>query len=261
MARKWTRALITGASSGIGVEFARQLAAQGTDVVLVARSVDRLDELGAELRDRTGVSVEVLAADLSDAAALATVEARVAAGDDPVDLLVNNAGYGFSGTFGDIDVDDEDAEIRVNIIALMRLSHAAINRMRGSGGGGILNVSSTASFQPGPGSANYSATKAWVSSFSQALYEEHADADIVVTALCPGLTRTEFQERGGYSVSLPDFFWQDAAEVARIGLDAIASGRAIVVAGIANKSMQVVSRLAPLSLSRMAAARVFKLAR
>jgi short-subunit dehydrogenase len=261
MARKWTRALITGASSGIGEELARQLAAQGANVVLVARSVDRLEALATELRDRSGVNVEVLGADLSDAAALATVEARVAATDDPIDLLVNNAGFGFNGTFGDIDVDDEDAEIRVNVLALMRLSHAAVNRMRSAAGGGILNVSSTSSFQPGPGSANYAATKAWVTSFSQALFEEHAEAGIVVTALCPGITRTGFQEHGGYDVSVPELFWSDSAEVARAGLEAVSSGRAIVVPGLVNKAMQVVSRLAPLSMARKGAARAFKVAR
>lgn len=252
---------MTGASSGIGVELARQLAARGTSLVLVARSTGRLEELAAEVRERHGVEVEVLTADLADAAQLATVEARVAAAAGAVDLLVNNAGYGFNGIFGEIPVDDEDAEIRVNVIALTRLCHAAIGRMRSAGGGGILNVSSTASFQPGPGSAVYSATKAYVSSFSQALYEENRGHNISVTALCPGLTRTEFQERGGYSVSVPDLLWQEADEVARTGLDAVSDDRAIVVAGWHNKSLQVVSRLAPLSLSRMAAARVYKLAR
>lgn len=261
MARTWMRALVTGASSGIGEAMARELARRGTNLVLVARNQGRLDELAAELVSAHGVDVEVLAADLADAGARAGVEARVAADERPVDLLVNNAGYGFNGIFGDTPVDDEDAEIQVNVVALMRLCHAAIGRMRGAGGGGILNVSSTASFQPGPGSANYAATKAYVSSFSQSLHEEHKGHGIVVTALCPGLTRTEFQQRGGYSVSVPDAAWQTAEEVAVIGLDAVSSGRAIVVAGILNKTLQVASRLAPLSLSRWSASQLFKVAR
>lgn len=260
-ARTFKRALITGASSGIGEAFARRLAAQGVDLVVVARSKDKLEALAIELRDAHGVDVEVMAVDLANREQLADVERRLADSTGAIDLLVNNAGFGFNGVFTETPLVDEDREIQVNITALMRLSYAAIERMKSSGGGGILNVSSTASFQPSPGSANYSATKAYVSTFSQALYEEWKDAGIAVTAVCPGLTRTEFQDRGGFDVSTPSFTWQTADEVAAIGIAAVSTGRAIVVAGIFNKSLQIASRLAPLSVSRWSAGQLAKVVR
>ena len=191
----WQRAPVTGASSGIGVRFAEQLAEGGTDLVLVARSRDRLEDLAERLVADHGVTAEVLVADLGDSTERAAVEDRLSTLEDPVDLLVNNAGFGFNGVFGEIDVEAESEEITVNITALLRLAHASANTLRVLGHGGILNVASVAAFQPGPGSANYSATKAYVLSFSQALHEELKGANVHVTALCPGLTRTEFQER------------------------------------------------------------------
>jgi short-subunit dehydrogenase len=259
--RTWNRALVTGASSGIGEAFCRQLAAAGTDLIVVARSKDKLESLAGELMRGSGskgaeVVVEVLAADLSDRDELAQVERRLADTEHPVDLLVNNAGFGFSGIFGEIPLEDEEREIQVNVTAVMRLCHAAIGRMKETGGGGILNLSSTASFQPGPGSANYSATKAYVTSFSQALHEEHKGRGIHVSTLCPGLTRTEFQTRGGYDVNVPGFFWQTADEVAAIGLRAVSSNKAVAVAGLPNKTMQVATRLAPIGVARWGAAQV-----
>jgi short-subunit dehydrogenase len=254
--RRWERALVTGASSGIGVEFARQLAADGTHLVLVARSTDKLEELAGELRDTHKVVVDVLSADLADGAQLATVEARVATVDQPVDLLVNNAGYGYNNPFGETPVDDEEAEIRVNVIALMRLSHAAARRMPATGGGGILNVSSIAAFQPAPESANYSATKAYVTSFSQSLHAELKDQGVHVTVLHPGLTRTEFQQRGGYNIGLPDAFWQSPGEVARAGLDAVAANDAVEVAGWQNKVLVSSVRVLPMAVQRFAAGQV-----
>jgi short-subunit dehydrogenase len=256
MGRTWQRALVTGASSGIGEAFARQLGAAGTDLVVVARSVDALESLAAEVRARAGVEVEVLPADLADPAALAEVEQRVAAVERPVDLLVNNAGFGFQGAFGEIPVDDEEAEIRVNIVALVRLSHAAARRMPATGGGAILNVSSVAAFQPAPRSANYSATKAYVTSFSQSLHEELKPKGVTVTVLCPGLTRTEFQARGGYEIGVPERFWQGADEVARAGLEACAAGRAVEVPGWHNKALVQGVRLLPMGLQRRVAAEV-----
>jgi uncharacterized protein len=254
--RSWQRALVTGASSGIGEAFARQLAAAGTHLVVVARSGDKLDSLASEVRARSGVEVEVLPADLADAGALRTVEDRVVAVDRPVDLLVNNAGYGFNGPFGEIPVDDEDAEIRVNIVALMRLSHAAVRRMPETGGGGILNLSSVAAFQPAPESANYSATKAYVTSFSQSLHDEVKAKGVRVTVLHPGLTRTEFQQRGGYTIGLPGPFWQSADAVARAGIEAVGRGDAVEVPGWHNKVWVSSVRMMPMALQRFAAAQV-----
>lgn len=257
----WHRALVTGASGGIGEAFARRLARNGVDLVLVARSADRLGALAAELRDAGpggdgAVEVDVLAADLGDAADLASVEARVASVDRPIDLLVNNAGYGFNDRFGEIPVDDEDAEIRVNVIALMRLCHAAARRMPATGGGAILNVSSVAAFQPAPESANYSDTKAYVTSFSQSLHDELKGRGVTVTVLHPGLTRTEFQSRGGYRIGLPDLFWQTADEVAEAGLTAVARGDAVEVPGWHNKVMVSSVRVLPMAVQRFAANQV-----
>ncbi len=255
--RAWRRALITGASSGIGEAMARQLGAAGTDLVLVARTGARLEEIAADIRERNAVAVEVLAADLADPTALGTVEARVAAAEDPVDLLVNNAGYGFEGPFGTIPVDDEEAEIRVNVVALMRLTHAAVRRLTGAGERGtVLNVASVAAFQPSAGSANYSATKAYVLSFSQSVHEETAAAGVNVTALCPGLTRTQFQPRGGYQIDVPAVLWQSADEVARSGLDAAARGRPVEVTGWHNKVLTTSVRKLPLGVVRWASTQV-----
>jgi uncharacterized protein len=255
-ATTWERALVTGASSGIGTSFARQLGAGGTNLVLVARSTDKLESLASEIRARSGVAVDVMPADLADPDELATVEARVAAADDPIDLLVNNAGYGFNDGFGEIPVDAEEAEIRVNIVALMRLSHAAVCRMVPAGRGGILNVSSIAAFQPAPESANYSATKAYVTSFSQSLHDEVKPKGVTVTTLHPGLTRTEFQSRGGYRIGLPDAFWQTADAVARAGLEAVGRGDAVEVPGWHNKVLVSSVRVMPMALQRFAAAQV-----
>jgi short-subunit dehydrogenase len=253
---RWERALITGASGGIGEAFARQLAAEGTHLVIVARSNDKLEALAAELSTGGRVHVEVAPADLADADDLARVEERVASVDQPIDLLVNNAGYGFNDRFGEIPVDDEDAEIRVNVIALMRLCHAAARRMPATGGGGILNVSSVAAFQPAPQSANYSATKAYVTSFSQSLHDELKPAGVTVTVLHPGLTRTEFQQRGGYEIGVPDFLWQQADVVAQAGLAAVARGDAVEVPGWHNKVLVSSMRVMPMTLQRFAANQV-----
>lgn len=254
--RVWRRALVTGASSGIGASFARLLGEADTDVVLVARSVQRLEELAEQIRRRSGVRADVLAADLSDPAQLAAVEERVATSEDPVDLLVNNAGYGFHGEFGARSVDAEDAEIRVNVIALMRLCHVAARCMPERGGGGIINVGSVAGFQPAPESANYSATKAYVVSFSQSLHEELKPKGVNVTVLCPGLTRTEFQDRGGFGIDLPGIAWQDPDEVARAGIGACARGSAVEVPGWQNKAIVHTCRVLPMSLQRFTSGQV-----
>jgi short-subunit dehydrogenase len=254
--RAWRRALVTGASGGIGEAFARQLGAAGTDLVLVARTKDKLDALAAEITERSGVAVEVLATDLAASEGQHVVEARVAADDEPVDLLVNNAGFGFFGPFGEISVDDEEAEIMVNVVALMRLTHAAVRRMTAHGSGTVLNVASVAAFQPSAGSANYSATKAYVLSFSQSVHEEVADAGVNVCCVCPGLTRTEFQDRGGFDISTPGFTWQSADDVARSALDAAERGRAVEVTGWHNKVLTTSVRKLPMDVVRWSSTQV-----
>ena len=249
-------ALVTGASSGIGAAFARRLAERGHDLVVVARDVTRLEKLAADL---PGVDVEVLAADLQQPEQLANVEERIAAVERPVDKLVNNAGYGTAGTFHEQDVEREVGQIDLNITALVRLSHAAATAMAERRRGGILNVGSVGSFQPGPFNATYSATKAFVLSFSEALHEELKPLGVHVTCLCPGFTRTEFQERAGITDTAgPGFLWQDADTVARIGLRALDRNVAVRVAGAPNKAAVALERMLPRVAVRKTAAQVTK---
>jgi uncharacterized protein len=248
-------ALITGASVGIGEQFSRQLAERGHDVVLVARDRARLDALAKAIEGIDGAHAEVLAADLTDPQQLATVEERVRT----VDLLVNNAGFGTFGPFHTLDVDIEAREVELNIVALVRLTHAAAAAMAARGSGGILNVSSLAGFQPGPANATYSATKAFVTSFTQAVHEELKGTGVSVSALCPGFTHTEFQARANAPASdVPGFMWQEAPEVARAGLDGVAKNRAIVIPGTANKVLGNLSAVTPHAITRRVGAVVLK---
>ncbi len=249
----WKRALITGASAGIGEAFARRLAAQGTDLVLVARRTDRLQRLATELSTME-VDVEVLGADLGRRDDLDAVVDRLRAHSQPVDLLVNNAGFGTVGDFLDQDPDREGSMIDVNIGAVHRLAHAAGTAMADRGGEGILNVSSIAGFNPSPRSATYGATKAFVTSFSEALAVELGPQGVVVCCLCPGLTRTEFQEKADYRPSvLPGFFWQSADEVAAAGLEGIAAGKVRVVPGLHNRLAVGLARAVPDGMVRQVA--------
>jgi short-subunit dehydrogenase len=237
-------ALVTGASSGIGLAFARKLAATGHDLVVVARSEDKLKELADEVR----VNVEVLPADLTDPDQLAKVEARCQAG---VDLLINNAGAGTKGDFATTALDVLDREVALDVVALMRLTHAAVPGMVARGSGGILNVASIAAFQPGPLNAVYSASKAFVLSFTEAIHEELRTKGVKVTVLCPGATRTEFQDRGGFDGGkLPNFMWDTAESVAEQGLKALAKNQAICTPGVMNKISVVSSQLAPRVVAR-----------
>lgn len=244
-----TTALVTGASQGIGAAFARRLAARGHDLVLVARNADAMHALAGEL-ESGGRSVEVLPADLTDTAQLAQVEARLA--DDSssaVDLLVNNAGFGTTGTFHDLGVDRLTDEITLNVTALMRLSHAALPGMVARKGGGIINISSIAGFQPTPRTSTYGATKAFVTSFSIALHAEYRSQGVNVLCVAPGATRTEWQERAGFDESsIPSFAWQTADEVAAGSLRAFDSKRALFTSGLPNKVLAAGTHLAPRSL-------------
>jgi short-subunit dehydrogenase len=248
-------ALVTGASAGIGTVFAQRLAADGYDLVLVARDRERLEKLAAELP----TDVEVLAADLTDAADLARVEARCAAG---LDVLVNNAGFGTAGDFAELDVDGEEREIRLNVLALMRLTHAAVGPMVARGSGGILNVSSLAGYQPGPWNATYAATKAFVSSFTQAVHEEVKGKGVTVTLLCPGFTRTEFQERAGLRrEGGPAFLWQGPEPVVDTGLRALRRRSAVAVPGWHNRVAAVFSQVVPQSFSRQVSKAIMRRAK
>src|SRR5437667_5882273 len=237
--------LVTGASSGIGMAFARRLAARGDDLVVVARSEGRLKELADELQ-ALGREVEVLPADLTLADDVGRVEQRLQSDERPVELLVNNAGFGTAGTFVELPVGREDEEIRLNVLALMRLTHAALPGMLQRGRGGIINVSSVGGFQPGPMNATYSATKAFVTSFSEAVHEELRGTDVKLLALCPGFTRTQFQERGGFDTEhIPKMAWQTPEAVVDEALAALDKGKALCVPGVANKFAASMTHLAP----------------
>jgi short-subunit dehydrogenase len=248
---RWPVALVTGASSGIGRAIAVQLAAAGSDLIIVARRKDRLDALAEELRARHGVDVEVLVADVTVPAQLANVEDRLRAGEPPVDLLVNNAGAGGQGPFAEIDLDRHDTLVRLNVLAPVRLTHAALDRMLPRGRGGVLNVSSIAGLQPLPNVATYAATKAYLSSFSHALHEEVRHRGVSVTVLLPGFTRTEFHEAGGINRTVvPGLAWMSSEAVARGGLRAVGRGRAQCVPGLGYRVAAAVSGVTPWALSR-----------
>jgi uncharacterized protein len=243
-----TTALITGGTAGIGAEFARQLAARGDDLVLVARDAERLAAFAAELEARYRVGVEVLVADLSDREQLAGVEERLRDTSRPVDLLVNNAGFGVNQLFVDGDLDAEQRMLDVLVTAVMRLSHAALPGMVGRGTGGVINVSSVASFIAG---GTYSAAKSWVTVFSESVDRQLGGTGVTVTALCPGFTHTEFHQRAEMDVDhLPDWLWLDAPHVVRAALADFGRGRPVSVPGAQYKALSTVARYAPRPLVR-----------
>lgn len=252
-------ALVTGASSGIGERFARQLAANGCGLVLVARRRERLEALAAELRRRHEIDVEIIEADLTDPAQLRPVEDRLADPARRVELLVNNAGFGTSGDFAALPVDGEDREIRLNVLALSRLAHAAVTSMVEYRHGGVLNVSSLAGLVAAPGTATYNATKSFVTTFSESLAMEVEPHGVHVTALLPGFTRTEFQHRSGFAPSaLPGVAWLGADAVARDGLRAVAAGDHVCVPGAQYKAASAALRLVPRRALRQIVPRVWR---
>ncbi|MDQ2826481.1 MAG: SDR family oxidoreductase [Actinomycetota bacterium] len=247
---RWPVAMVTGASSGIGRAIAVRLAADGTHLVLVARRAELLEALAEELHMAHGVDVEVLVADLIDPAGLASVEDRLRR-EPAVDLLVNNAGVGAQGRFAEIPLDWQDGQVRLNVLAPVRLTHAALQGMLARGRGGVLNVSSIAGTQPLPNVATYSATKAYLSSFSHSLHEEVRRSGIAVTALLPGFTRTGFHEVAGANRTVvPAGAWMSAEAVAAAGLRAVARGRAQCVPGLGYRILSALSRLTPWSVTR-----------
>ena len=247
-------ALVTGASAGIGHAFAHGLAQRGYDLVVVARDTARLDALAKELQATHATNVEVITADLLQIVQVETVEARLADGDRPIELLVNNAGFGTIGKFKDLPLDREVQEIELNVIALTRLLHAALPNLLERRAGGIINVSSMASFQPTPGNATYGATKAFVTSLSQGVHEELRGTGVTVMVLCPGFTRTEFQQRAGVdSTDIPDFLWQEATTVVDYAMKAFAKGKALCVPGPLNQATAGFSSVMPSTVTRRVA--------
>jgi short-subunit dehydrogenase len=188
-------ALVTGASGGIGAAFADVLAKRGHDLVIVSRSRPRLDARAEEIRAARGAAVEVVVADLETQAGVEVVEARLGDETRPVELLVNNAGYGAFGNFHELAIDNEVAMIELNVVALVRLTHAALESMVGRGHGGVINVSSVGAYQPTPSYATYSATKAFVSSFTNAIHEELRGTGVKAMVVAPGFARTDFHAR------------------------------------------------------------------
>ncbi len=248
-ARPYSRAVVTGASSGIGEALARELAARGCDLVLVARRQERLEKLAAELRAGHDVGVQVAPADLADPAQLTSIAQRVADPDSPIDLLVNNAGRTPQpiAPLTRQDPATEQEKVAVNVTALVRLTQAVLPGMQERGHGGVLNVSSFASFLPQPNAAVYAATKAFVTSFSESVHAEAARHGVHVTALAPGFTRRgDAVERGGMKGRrMPEFLWLDRDEVARAALDSVARGDVLCVPGVPYQALALLARVAP----------------
>ncbi len=247
MAAPVLRALVTGASAGLGAAFASTLAGRGVDLVLVARREDRLRALADDLP----VDVEVLPADLTDRDQLATVETRLAADTDPVDLLVNDAGFGAYGPVAGSDPDRATAMIDVNVGALTRLTHAVLPQLVERQVGGVINVGSTAGFQPGPNGAVYGATKAYVRWFTEALHVELADEDVHALLLAPGVTTTEFQSVAEVpDGAVPGPLMMAPDTVVDAALRAFSRGDAVCVPGVANRAAAIGSQVVPSAVTR-----------
>jgi uncharacterized protein len=241
------QALITGASSGIGAEFARELARRGNDLILVARRKDKLEELARSVERECGAAVEVVVADLATEDGLVNVEQRIHSTGN-LEFLVNNAGFGTRGLFFRADVDGQDQMHRLHVVATMRLTHAALLGMVQRGKGGIINVSSVAAFWQSPGSVSYCATKCWMNSFTEGLALElkSAGSKVKMQALCPGYTRSEFHDAAGMDRKLiGDSLWMSAEEVVAAALAGLEHETLVVVPGWRYKLVVFVMKHAP----------------
>ena len=249
-------ALVTGASAGIGVAMARRLAVEGWDLALTARNRSALVSLAEHLRERHEVRTLVIPADLADPAGPETIERGLRSSGFDVDLLVNNAGFGTWGPFVEQSLESQLDMLRVNVLALTELTHRFLPPMLDRGAGRVLNVASTAAFQPGPDMAVYYASKAYVLHFSEALAHELRDTGVTVTALCPGPTETEFQDRADMTGSRvgANALMMDAEAVAEDGYRGVMGGRAVVVPGAANRVGAWLPRFLPRSFVRRATA-------
>lgn len=241
-------ALITGPTSGIGSGFARRYARDGYDLVLVARDTARLEQLAAELHDEAGAEVEVLPADLAVVADRAKVADRLRSG---VQVLVNNAGFATSGEFWSTEFARLQAQLDVNVTAVMELTHAALPAMIEAGSGTVINVASVVGLVPGRGST-YSASKAWVVSFSEGLANGLAGTGVGVHALCPGFVHTEFHARAGIDMAdTPSFMWLKVEDVVRECLADVAKGKVVIVPGLQYKALITGSRMIPRNVVRL----------
>lgn len=243
--------LVTGASSGIGADIARELAKRGHGVTLVARREDRLTDLAGELRGRHDVRVELVASDVSEDDARKELVAEIESRGLTVEVLVNNAGFGSSGLFQELDAEGEVGMVQTNCEAVVALCGAYTEKMVGRGRGAILNVASTAAFQPLPRQATYSASKAFVLTFTEALHTDLSGTGVTATALCPGPVETEFGEVSGMEGMfdrLPSFAMLSPEETARAGVEAMEQGKRAVIPKISNQASALGGRFVPRSL-------------
>ena len=251
-----TTALVTGASAGIGAAIARELARRGHSLVLVARRKPRLDELASELTAEFGVRAVGFGADLSKPASVRRLRGRIEALELEVSVLVNNAGFATGGPFHESDPERELEQIRVLVEAPVALTSALVPAMVRRGAGAVLNVASTAGMQPMPYSAGYSAAKAYVLAFSEALHQELRGAGVTVTALAPGPVSTDFWEAAGWEVgsggsfesAVPRPLWVTAEETARAGVRGLEQGQRVVIPGLPTRAAMLASSYVPNAL-------------
>ncbi|MEU1270629.1 SDR family oxidoreductase [Streptomyces sp. NPDC005799] len=241
-----TTALITGSTAGIGAAFARRLAADGHNLVLVARDTERLHEQATELHDRHGVEVEVVTADLATDDGIETVAARLSDRRNPVDLLINNAGFGNKGHYLDVPMADELKMLKVHCEAVLRLTSAATEAMRERGRGGVVNVASVAAFVP---RGTYGASKAWVVQFTQGAAKDLAGSGVRLMALCPGFVRTEFHQRAGMGTdNIPGWMWLDADKLVAAALGDLARGKSLSIPDPRYKALMGLVKVTPRGL-------------
>ncbi|MFF6993733.1 SDR family NAD(P)-dependent oxidoreductase [Streptomyces sp. NPDC008313] len=241
-----TTALITGSTAGIGAAFARRLAADGHNLVLVARDTERLREQATELHDRHGIEAEVLTADLASDDGIEAVAARLGERKSPVDLLVNNAGFGNKGRYLDVPMADELTMLKVHCEAVLRLTSAATAGMRERGRGGVVNVASVAAFVP---RGTYGASKAWVVQFTQGAARDLAGSGVRLMALAPGFVRTEFHQRAGMGTdNIPKWMWLDADKLVTAALADLARGKTLSVPDARYKTLMGLVKVTPRAL-------------
>ncbi|MFI2430390.1 SDR family NAD(P)-dependent oxidoreductase [Streptomyces sp. NPDC018693] len=238
-----TTALITGSTAGIGAAFARRLAADGHDLVLVARDTERLRRQATELHDRHGIEAEVRTADLATDEGIEAVADRLRDRRNPVDLLINNAGFGNKGRYLDVPMTDELRMLKVHCEAVLRLTSAAAEAMQGRGRGGVINVASVAAFLP---RGTYGASKAWVVQFTQGAARDLAGSGVRLMALCPGFVRTEFHQRAGMGTdNIPGWMWLDADKLVAAALEDLARGKSLSVPDPRYKALMGAAKLVP----------------
>ena len=241
-----TTALITGSTAGIGAAFARRLASDGHNLVLVARDTKRLGEQATELHDRHGIEAEVLTADLATDEGIEAVAARLSDRKNPVDLLINNAGFGNKGRYLDVPMADELKMLKVHCEAVLRLTSAAAESMRARGRGGVVNVASMAAFVP---RGTYGASKAWVVQFTQGAAKDLSGSGVRLMALCPGFVRTEFHERAGMGTdNIPNWMWLDADKLVAAALADLARGKSLSIPDPRYKALMGVVKVTPRAL-------------